>query len=109
MRLWSSGSCRCTCRGTWWQIDAKKTLNDAVSLCLNAFVFSSGSSISVGEHGLVEVQVKLVQLPQDVLPLLGFVSDRADVQLPLEILSDDCATVSARESHRVIRVRLDSF
>ena len=68
-----------------------------------AVVLGSGSSVpdgdGGGEDGLndggVQVhhhcpwQVEFLQLPQEVHPLLGFLDEGADVQLPLEVLGDD--------------------
>ena len=69
----------------------------------SALVLGSGSSVpdgdGGGENGLndggVEVhhhcpwQVEFLQLRQEVHPLLGFLDEGADVQLPLEVLGDD--------------------
>ena len=45
-------------------------------------------------------QVELPQLPQEVHPLLGFLGEGADVQLPLEVLGND-GTQEAEGLHRV--------
>ena len=71
----------------------------------SALVLGSSSSIPDGDgggedgldDGSIEVhhhrlwQVELLQLPQKVHPLLCFLGDGADVQLPLEVLGDDGA------------------
>ena len=36
-------------------------------------------------------QVELLQLPEEVHPLLCFLGERADVQFPLEVLGEDNA------------------
>ncbi len=40
-------------------------------------------------HHYCRWQVELLQLPQEVHPLLGFFGEGADVQLPLEVLGYD--------------------
>ena len=42
-------------------------------------------------------KVEFFQLPQEVRPLLGFLDEGADVQLPLEILGND----SSQEAERL--------
>ena len=68
----------------------------------SALVLGGGSSVPDGDggedgldDGSVEVhhhclwQVELLQLPQEEHPLLGFLCDGADVQLPFKVLGDD--------------------
>ena len=88
-----------------WKIAANHLLGRTDDTLQSAFVIGSGSSIpdgdAGGEDGLddagVEVhhhclwQVELLQLPQEVHPLLSSFGEGADVQLPLEVLGDDGA------------------
>ena len=77
----------------------------------SALVLGSGSSVPDGDRGCedglndgcVEVhhhclwQVEFLQLPQEVHPLLCFLDEGADVQLPLEVLGDG----SSQEAERL--------
>ena len=88
-----------------WKIAADHLLSRTDDTLQSAFVIGSGSSVpdgdGGGEDGLddagVEVhhhclwQVKLLQLPQKVHPLLSSFGEGADVQPPLEVLGDDGA------------------
>ena len=77
---------------------------DKMTRCSPPLSLAGGSSVpdggdGGGEDGLndggVEVhhhcpwQVEFLQLSQEVHPLLGFLDEGADVQLPLEVLGDD--------------------
>ncbi len=102
-----------------WQITANHLLS-RVDDTLQSNL-GSGSSVPDGDgrgedglnNGGVEVhhclwQVELLQLPQEVHPLLGFLVEKTNVQLQLEVLGDDVpkkrkdSTESTGESHGVM-------
>jgi len=100
-----------------WKIAADHLFSRANDTLQSALVLGSGSSVPDGEgggedglnDGCVEVhrhclwQVELLYLPQEVHPLLGLFGDGADVQLPLEVLSDgDAQETKGLASHRVM-------
>src|SRR4029434_7943687 len=88
-----------------FQIAANHLFSRKNDTLQSAFVLGSGTSVpdgdGGGEDGLndggVEVhhhflwQVELLQLPQEVHPLMCFFGEGDDVQLPLEVLGDDGA------------------
>lgn len=87
------------------RLDLLSIANDMVQ---STFIFGSASDGEGGgeygfDDGSVEVhhcclrQVKLLQLPQEVHPLMSFVDQRVNVQRPLEVLGDD----SSQEVERV--------
>ncbi len=69
-----------------------------------ALVLSSGNSVSDGDGGGEDVlsdgsaevhrhclwKIELLQLPQEVHPLLGFLGEGANIQFPIRVLGNDC-------------------